>query len=853
MTSADEISRYRRSIADKDFATVLPELDRAVRDNPGSFVLWELIAEAVRDLGDPRLAAETLVQGATLDRSKDAWMRAAKAYQAIDDQANTAKCYKQALVFSPADLDTLVALAGHYVRHSKFADAHYVFRQAVDLAPKNEALVSDFLVCAVNIQKAGTVQQYLEPLIKTTKFPPLLLNFAVAAFQSGQLDEAEQALARFERHAKPTGVSLENRALVSWTRGNPGDAADFALSAARAGQSNRASIAGYLTFARRDTEVFPWLASLPIHVASALSRLLDVAAGKQICRTLAEHNFDEEALADGVEAFLAGANDSVSAFALALVAEVATNRFKDDIGAESLCRIFPPASFQLIVGDPRFDDQVVHELTFTALRITARQPIARNRQVFAAYIAPGVDLALAGNRPHRAHMLAISGYQMVQSQPDQKCHDEYIGHIYPGYRRWAAGLPSLTPQHAAGKGHGPLRIAYFVDHFIHEEAPDLTLLGYTKGIASQFDGQVQLSIYALAGISDTAQEIFSAAGASIVSNPFLQTSGKGGDDRLLRLANWLGEEMARKSIDAIVYFGTTASMCYSLSPCLTAIPQIYFSVAYENFPCDTIVGRMIATHPIGGQLKEAEQSWWQGKGATLVSTASESQLEKAKAVRRKYATASDTVILGAIARGIKLTDDFLDALAAVLRARANAVFLWTDLNSNPVIEQKLESRGIQRQCRYVGYVDYIAFAHVLDIHLDPFPFASGITMRQTWSAGGAYVTMERRYADQQAVRQNNLAGIFETYVEPVLGLPAHDANYRICCEIFGEHRERLFSADSVSAYTAKVIRLIDSSALRKDVGMAAAAYARHFISDFVSGARDHVDGIRFFMERHAAG
>jgi hypothetical protein len=277
--------------------------------------------------------------------------------------------------------------------------------------------------------------------------------------------------------------------------------------------------------------------------------------------------------------------------------------------------------------------------------------------------------------------------------------------------------------------------------------------------------------------------------------------------------------------------------------------RLYDSVGHtgHNFPL--LDGYMLLAAPFDAELRSIDGvDWWFYESRYPAITPSPRQL--AYAAQEHHKLASDgQIILGAIARAMKLTDEFLDAVASILKARPNTRFVWTDFLPDQTVQNKLAERGILDRCHYAGYVDHVAWAEILDIHLDPFPFASGITMRQTWHAGRPYVMMASRYHDSCDNTQTNSLGIAELSLDPIFALPEHHPVRQSAEPLFGLDRQHLAMAHSYQDYIDWALRLIDSPSLRSNVGMAAKAYSDNILTDLKNVAHSHLAGIHHFLNK----
>lgn len=239
----------------------------------------------------------------------------------------------------------------------------------------------------------------------------------------------------------------------------------------------------------------------------------------------------------------------------------------------------------------------------------------------------------------------------------------------------------------------------------------------------------------------------------------------------------------------------------------------FFCVGYAGESSRTYDGRIWRTVTLGHQDPRGYSD-------------DKEQADMGRSIRIKRFS-KQSVVLGAITRPQKLdSDEFLAVLANILKKNSNAVFLWFGSNESGTVRQKMIKLGISDQCLYEGYQSTSSYAQVLDIHLDPFPFPSGLSILDTMCYGVPSVFMNTRLAFSTGVSLH----IFPLLRRECGTREQQDAMHEIFTDAdTGESLALL--ANSVDEYVALTQRLIDDQVFRKKVGHAGQRFMEAFMLD----------------------
>jgi predicted O-linked N-acetylglucosamine transferase (SPINDLY family) len=202
---------------------------------------------------------------------------------------------------------------------------------------------------------------------------------------------------------------------------------------------------------------------------------------------------------------------------------------------------------------------------------------------------------------------------------------------------------------------------------------------------------------------------------------------------------------------------------------------------------------------------------------------------KAAEARSTLNLGRDTLVLGCIGRDEKmLGEGYLEAVAAILKVREGTEFVWTGRAQvrAPDVQRKLEQLGVAARCKFLGWVPNTKIvAHMLDVYLDSFPFASGHTGFEAMAAGVPMVVL----ATGQALDSSTL-----TSLVPVLrGQTGTVAERADVSSIFADPdgTKLVPYVESIDEYVARAIELIRDASLRRRVGDAGRRFVERFARD----------------------
>ncbi|MGE4267703.1 MAG: hypothetical protein AB7F25_09720 [Deferribacterales bacterium] len=115
--------------------------------------------------------------------------------------------------------------------------------------------------------------------------------------------------------------------------------------------------------------------------------------------------------------------------------------------------------------------------------------------------------------------------------------------------------------------------------------------------------------------------------------------------------------------------------------------------------------------------------------------APDEEKKKTEAAEIKKKLPQHRVVLGSIGRIMKLSDEYLETVADILKQNPDAVYLAC--GDGPIAEKRVKVRelGIEDRFIFTGFVDPHIYGHVIDIYLNTFPLAGGESVNEFRAKG----------------------------------------------------------------------------------------------------------------------
>lgn len=782
--------------------------ERAVAVAPDRAAARYHAARALLALGRTAAAADRFREAIALDP----WLRDARCR--LGDLLRKSGRADAAIVvertftaIDPTDMDGWRRLGASHLADGAAADATRMFRRALLLTPD---AADTFTIWAWAARDAGLDRE--------------------AAAVAGRAIAHDPTNARFWLlRSRMSGPSLDTDAAKI--------AIDRALIVDPTDDESRLHLLFVGVWRKRYPEILlPALALAATPSAAPERRSMALALAGECC---ARTEPDPDALSAAITAVARADDDRVPPWALFISAMYHQRRATGDGAVEAPVpdppAPFPPFTIErglAFMTDPELNIPAKAGL-LNALGFTVRSPRGWTMRLFETLVIPAIASALERGDFMLARHLVILAQWSVFVQPHTA---EQAAACYrllaPTFR--TAGRtadhrlrPTLETTGAAGPAAGTVFLMDSLEsqpRFHLEEALS-TLFRFADPWRERLG---PFAIVALDDVSEAFRARYRRLGVEVVT-PRSCPDPDGvppPSDPLIRLVRWIRD----RRFATAVHFNLPEGFADMLAPMRPAPTQVFLSADHHHVKIPELDGLMTfgslvrTRRTIRGAIWRCTQFPLKDTAPPKGSEAEAALDARARAIReREFPEAR--IILGAIARPEKLGPEFLDALARILLANQDAVFLWFGQAELPEVTTAMAAHGILPRCRFQGWRDPALYARVLDIHLDTFPFPMGLTMFDTLCAGRGHVGH-----DGEKAMQLSFLGSVKRLMDGQVGSPDEREE---CRSMFrAEDGGSLFAfARDTDEYVSLAQRQIDDPVFRDRVGRAGRRCAERFMLD----------------------
>jgi len=298
----------------------------------------------------------------------------------------------------------------------------------------------------------------------------------------------------------------------------------------------------------------------------------------------------------------------------------------------------------------------------------------------------------------------------------------------------------------------------------------------------------------------------------------------------------LRSRLAQDGVAAIVWLCLPLMLPFAFGLRLAPV-QIWWSYKFHARVTDDADGMMT------GHLDAIPEVEFFGRRWKAIPTAYGTMVDAglrpaAEEIRRRI-PAKFSVVLGVMGREAKICEpSYVDTVAKILKANPHCCFCYTGRRQHPNFVQGFERAGVSDQAIFIGWVDPLLWAHVLDIYLDAWPMSSGFTAVNAMAVGKPYVAMHPSHPEV------GFSLIGQAVINPLeRGEPRRVID--LLSEIFelGRGDGLLFAARTAEEYRGLTQRLIDDASLRRRCGEACRRMVETVLGDSPRQARTVVDYI----------
>lgn len=500
-------------------------------------------------------------------------------------------------------------------------------------------------------------------------------------------------------------------------------------------------------------------------------------------------------------------------------------------------------------------------LVWQGLSYSISSSIKWNATLFQTLVVPSIHYALQKSDYFYADRLAIFTDFCYAQQPMTEEQQLLCRNAYVSETRQAGKLISDTfPKLLLSKEQKPVRIAFIVNLVFNDTSPIKVLFDILQKVSVMSSRPLIAKIYAFCGFDDgnhpTAKQHlidrFRLVGVEIIDVRSLRNKHFNEDNYLERLS-FLRKQLQKDEITVAIYLQCSTFFVIFASSVRLAPIQVFFSMAVEG---TFRLPELDAYLSLGGTFEHTimlHGHEWRiipgtVGGSSIYSKTPDYDLQQAKQIRKQFP--SEAVIIGSIGRTQKIDSDvFLDIIAEILYYHPQVIFLWFGREELPSVREKMRVRGILDRCLFQGWVNTYEYARVLDIHLDSYPFGTGITMFTSMAVGVPSVFFHK---DEFVSNTNfSILSIGDVAIYPTWSgaTGSFEQQNRVRTIFTDKNGENLFLyAVTPQEYVSHVRRLIEDRAFRYEVGKACQEFIKFM--DEINAGEAFTLHIREIIEEH---
>jgi glycosyltransferase involved in cell wall biosynthesis len=458
--------------------------------------------------------------------------------------------------------------------------------------------------------------------------------------------------------------------------------------------------------------------------------------------------------------------------------------------------------------------------------------------VFASCAMPMITSLIATGRIGLALALEPVLFELYVKTREVKARHKFaLSNLVPAYadagRRRSQVLPPLMPI----RPRDVYKVA-FVASRLSELAHTITTLDTIACLHAVRPARLACSMIGLHG-ADT-RFLQRCASRDVPTHTISESPDV--DANVDKLLIELRSFIAAEGFDAVIWVSTSEHCAFAFALPLAPV-QIFLSLKFHEFAMPEIDG-YLTTGAVDQDVKTIDGRPWRTGRPMLSGLFAPELAARAAGIRADFGP--DKIVLGSIGREAKFdSPEFLAAVAALLSRHPNAIFAWTGRTKLASIEAAFDRAGVSGQCRFLGWVDTVLYAQVIDIFLDSFPFPCGHTVFQAMAARKPVV-----FFDSEEARESGVA----MYIDPVLErLQGSTESRERISRIFRPGDDDLFFlARNSDQYVGLAESLIVDRDQRERVGGAMAAFVEEFMGNELECGRSFTRHIVEVIEDKAA-
>ncbi len=439
--------------------------------------------------------------------------------------------------------------------------------------------------------------------------------------------------------------------------------------------------------------------------------------------------------------------------------------------------------------------------------------------LFKNLILPTMNAAIRMRQYDQALALEWLAYAHFTKAKDNAEHfKKTVGSWTPLFRKggktFGARLPKLNTN--ANISSTP-RVAFY----LHNSA----ILGHTEALLSFFRGLSKLDprpieaiIYISGDVNPQLDAILKECGIEAIYVSQLVAQGQPSQNLLA-----MRRDAENRGVIAFVYVSLVISMPFAFSLGMAPV-QIWWSMKYHSLRIPEIDG-YIALGSFD-RYRQIDGHEWRVAHRAMEPLFDPALTTEAANIRKELLGNDYTLLVGCIGREEKMISDaYIRSLSRILKAVPTARFLWTGASAHPEVLALLDAYDIADRCHYIGWVNTRLYAQVIDVFIDSYPFASGLTAFEAMAAGRPVVSMITREA---------LGTGMPAHVWPVYkGQAGTDDVQKEVRDLFTnpQGQSLLPFAETVETYENIAIQICTDDQFRNETGNAGRLFVERYMND----------------------
>jgi len=444
-----------------------------------------------------------------------------------------------------------------------------------------------------------------------------------------------------------------------------------------------------------------------------------------------------------------------------------------------------------------------------------------NRRVFEDVAMPWMQRLLDANQyPAALQIESWAHNSYVQQSESQKHFSDtvrrWVDPMRMAGKRFADSLPSRRP--AGPPAGNETRIAFFVHH-LTGLAHIRLLVDVLTANAEAREPLYRATVYTLKCSSAMMLERLDRANIDVIVG---DDSRPDTTEQRIAFLSFIRAQVAERRISALVWISNVVMMPFAFGMRLAPV-QIWWAMKYHGLEFPEIDGYLTGGSVAGG-FKRIGGHLWRAAPVAAADWFDPALAPEAAAVRGGLP--AHRVVFGTLGREEKLNSlPFLGAVAAILKAVPDAIFLWTGRERHAGIQRQFEDSGVADRCVFIGWVNTKLYAQVIDVFLDSFPFPCGYTVYEAMAAAKPVVLY--------ASAESETTGI-HALLGPLLGSEEGSQDDIVAARaLFNPSPDRnLYLRHSTEKeYCDTAVRLANEPALRSAAGSANLGFVAKFMSD----------------------